>query len=374
MTKKILLAIGAVLLVFALLAGIKTLQIGTLIAFGKSFAPPPETVSTAVAREEKWQETLVAVGSVSAVRGARITAEIAGTVTHIAFESGGTVKQGDLLLQLDVSTEDAQLRALDAQVKLAQTNLGRFRSLRAENTVSQSELDQVETALQQKQAEADALRATIAKKTIRAPFGGRVGIRQVNEGEYVEAGKLIVSLQLLMPVYGDFALPQQELARVRTGLPVRALTDTYPGQQFDGTLTAIDPDVNALTRSVQLQATFANPQELLRPGMFARFEVLFPDAHPVLAIPATSVLSAPYGDSVYVLAPATNAPDAFIVRQQFVILGPRSKGDFVSVTSGLKPGDKVVTSGTFKLRNGMRVVENNDIVPTSQRQPKPSDS
>ena len=373
MKMKIGLSIVTVLLVLAALAGVKALQIGELIAFGKSFVPPPETVSTVAAKEEKWQETIPAVGSISAVQGVKVTAEIPGTVNEIKFESGAMVAKGDVLVQLDVSTEDAQLRALDAQVEWAQTNLARYKSLRTENTVSQAELDQAETDLKQKQANADAVRATIAKKIIRAPFAGKLGIRQINVGEYLEAGKVIVSLQSLAPVYGDFSLPQQDLSRVKTGLGVRVTTDTYPDKQFSGTLTAINPDLDTATRSVRLQATCANEEQLLRPGMFARIEVILPEEHPVLAIPATSILSAPYGDSVYVLEKSTNATGGLIVRQQFIRVG-RARGDFVSVTTGLKPGDRVVTSGIFKLRNGMNVVENNDLSPTSEKKPNPSDS
>ncbi len=373
MIKKVILAVVAVVLVLAALAGVKVMQIGTLIAFGKSYAPPPETVSTAVAKQDKWQETIPAVGSVSAVQGVKITAEVPGTVAEIKFESGAVVAKGDVLVLLDTSTEEAQLRALEAQVEYAHTNLARFKSLRTENTVSQAEFDQAETDLKQKQANADAIRATIGKKVIRAPFGGKLGIRQINVGEYLEAGKFMVSLQSLAPVYVDFSLPQQELARLKPGLAVRATSDTYPNRQFLGQLTASNPDLDAATRSVRLQATFANDEELLRPGMFARVEVLLPDEHPVLSIPATSVLSAPYGDSVYVLQQSTNAAGGLTVRQQFIRVG-RARGDFVSVTTGLNPGDRVVTSGIFKLRNGMSVVENNDLTPSSEKKPNPSDS
>ncbi|HEX5222928.1 MAG TPA: efflux RND transporter periplasmic adaptor subunit [Verrucomicrobiae bacterium] len=373
MIKKIILAVLAVVLVLAGLAGIKAAQIGTLIAFGKSFVPPPETVSTTVAKEEKWQETIPAVGSISAVQGVRLMAEVPGTVEEIKFESGAMVAKGDLLVRFDVSTEEAQLRALEAQVEWAQTNLARYKSLRAENTVSQSEYDQADTDLKQKQANADAVRASIAKKIIRAPFAGQLGIREINVGEYLEAGKPIVSLQSLAPVYADFSLPQQELARLKTGLGVRVTTDTYPNKQFLGTLTAINPDLDTATRSVRLQGTCANAEQLLRPGMFARIEVLLPDEHPVLAIPATSVLSAPYGDSVYVVQESTNAAGGLIVRQQFIRVG-RTRGDFVAVETGLKPGDRVVTSGIFKLRNGMNVVENNNLSPNSEKKPNPSDS
>jgi len=373
MIKKVILSVVAVVLVFAALAGIKVLQIGTLIAFGKSYAPPPETVSTATAKEEKWQDTLSAVGSISAVQGVTITAEIPGIIREIPFESGAVVNQGDVLVKFDISSEEAQLRALEAQVEWAQTNFTRMKSLRTENTVSQAELDQAETSVKQMVANADNVRATIAKKIIRAPFAGRLGIRQVNVGQYLEAAKPIVSLQSLTPVFGDFSLPQQDLARIKTGLQVRVLSDAYPGKTFTGTLTAINPDLDPVTRSIKLQATFDNKEQLLRPGMFARMEVAFPEVKPVLAIPATAVLSAPYGDSVYVVESATNAAGGLVVRQQFVRVD-RSRGDFVSVVSGLKAGERVVSSGMFKLRNGMAVVENNEIAPKSDKKPNPSDS
>lgn len=376
MLKKIILGIVVVIVAFVALAGIKALQIRSLIAFASTFKPPPEAVASSVVKAEKWSDTLPTVGSISAVQGVKITAEIPGTVSHIAFESGATVAQGDLLVSMDVSAEEAQLRALEAQTQLAQTSLTRVKSLREEKTVSQAELDQAEASMKQTQANADAVRAAIAKKVIRAPFAGRLGIRQINAGQYLEAGKSIVSLQSLAPVYGDFSLPQQELARIKTGLTVRATSDTYPDKPFIGTLTAINPDLDAMTRSIRVQATFANVEQLLRPGMFARLEIVFAEERDVLTIPSTSILSAPYGDSVYVIeskASTNGAPSELVVRQQFVRVG-RSRGDFISVVSGLKAGERVVTSGIFKLRNGATVVENNEMTPASNKKPNPSDS
>ncbi|KAB2653403.1 MAG: efflux RND transporter periplasmic adaptor subunit [Verrucomicrobia bacterium] len=376
MFKQIILGIIVVVVVMASLTGIKALQIGKLIAFGKSFKQPAETVSSSVVKEENWPDTLPTVGSITAVQGVKITAEIPGTVRKIAFESGAAVEQGDLLLSMDVTTEEAQLRSLEAQTELAKTNLGRVKRLREEKTVSQADLDQAEATLKQTQANADAVRAAIAKKVIRAPFAGRLGIRQVNVGQYLEPGKLIVSLQSLSPVYGDFSLPQQEFARIKPGLTVRAKSDTYPDKEFAGKITAINPDLDAMTRSIRVQATFENPEQSLRPGMFTRMEIVFAEERGVLTIPSTSILSAPYGDSVYVIEPstATNAATGdLVVRQQFVRVG-NARGDFISITTGLKAGQKVVTSGIFKLRNGGPVVENNSITPASSKKPNPSDS
>jgi membrane fusion protein (multidrug efflux system) len=370
MKSKIVLAIVAVVVVVGVLGGIKALQIKTLTS--KPWVMPPETISSAVAHEETWQDTSAAVGSITAVQGVTVTPEIAGIVSEIAFESGAVVKKGDLLARFDTSTEEAQLKALQAQLEWARLSLERTRSLRTNSTVSQSELDQAEATWLQAKANADAIQAVIDKKTIRAPFGGRLGIRQINLGEYVDSGKPIVSLQSLTPVYADFSLPQQALAEITTGMVVRVTMDTYTNKQFDGVLTAINPDLDSSTRSVRLQATLDNAEQLLRPGMFARIEVVLPTEQNVLVIPATSVLSAPYGDSVYVIEKGTNGPVS-VVRQQFVRTG-RARGDFVVVESGLKAGERVVSAGLFKLRNGAAVTENNDIAPKANEKPKPSDT
>ena len=376
MIRKILLAVFIVLAVVGGLAGVKALQIKKLISDGKSYVQPPESVSSAVVREEKWQGTLTAIGSIMAVQGVTITPEISGLVREITFESGAVVSQSNLLVRLDTSLEEAQLRALEAQEELARLNLARERTLRSQNMVSQANLDAAEATLKQAQGTADATRATIQKKTIRAPFAGRLGIRLVNLGQYLDTGKPIVSLQSLTPVYANFSLPQQDLAQLKTGMSVRVTTDTYPGRVFDGTLTAINPELDQTTRSVGLQATFANADQLLRPGMFARAEVLLAEEQPLLVIPATSVLSAPYGDSVYVIEckPGKDSGKSqLVVRQQFVRTG-RARGDYVSVESGLKVGERIVSAGIFKLRNGMSVTESKELVPKSDLAPRPSDS
>lgn len=374
MKRKIAAAIVVVLVIGGGLAGVKVLQIQKLIAAGESFVPQPETVSSVIVHGEKWQDTIAAIGTITAVQGVIITPEIPGTVREIAFESGAVVAKGDLLVRLDTTTEEAQLRAVEAQVDLDRLNATRSRNLREANMVSQSDLDSAEAALKQSQANADAIRATIAKKTLRAPFAGQLGIRQVNLGQYLDTGKPIVSLQSLAPVYAEFSLPQQDLARLKPGMAVRLSTDAYPGKEFEGTLTAINPDLDPSTRSVGLQATLKNADQLLRPGMFTRVEVLLPEEQNVLVIPATAVLSAPYGDSVYVIEskPDKQGKPGLIVRQQFIRTG-RSRGDFVSVESGIKAGERIVGSGMFKLRNGMAVVENNSLVPKTEEAPHPAD-
>ena len=377
MIRKLVIAVFVVLVIAGGLVGIKALQIGKLVAAGKAYAVPPESVSSVVVREDKWQGTLGAIGSIVAVQGVTVTPEIAGTVRDIAFESGAVVSKGDLLIKLDTSSEDAQLRAMEAQVELARINLDREQKLRQENMVSQSELDTAESTMKQTQANADNVRTIIEKKTIRAPFSGQAGIRQVNLGQYLDAGKPIVWLQTVTPVYADFTLPQQNLAQLSNGMPVRLQIDAYPDRSFHGKLTAINPGLDQTTRSVSLRATLDNPDHLLHPGMFARVEVLLPEQNDVLVIPAISVHRAPSGDSVFVIEQSASTNDTakagLKVRQQLVRVG-MERGDFVSVQTGLKAGEKVVSSGLFKLRTGMSVVEQNDVVPKTAEAPHPSDS
>ena len=372
--RKIAIALAIVLIAAAGIGGVKFLQIKKLMA--ANWTSPPETVSATEVRAERWQGSLTAIGSVVAAQGVNVTTEVAGLVREIAFESGAVVKQGDLLIRLDTSSEEAQLRANQAQLDLARINVERIRKLRDENMVSQSDLDTAEATLKQDQANTDTITTAIEKKTIRAPFAGRLGIRQINLGQYLDVGKPIVSLQSLAPIYAEFSLPQQELSRLNPGLKVRLQTDAWPDRTFEGTLTAINPDLDASTRSVGIQATFTNSDQLLRPGMFAQVEVLLPEQQDVLVVPITAVLSDPFGDQVFVIesqpASGKNQPQE-IVRQQFIRTGP-SRGDFVAVESGLKAGDRIVSAGVFKLRNKMPVAENNAIAPKSSTTPKPADS
>jgi membrane fusion protein, multidrug efflux system len=376
MIRKIVIAVVIVLVIAGALVGIKALQVNKLAEMGKTFAQPPESVSSVTVREEQWQGTLSAIGSIVAQQGVTVTPEIAGTVTSIEFESGAVVSKGDLLIKLDTSSEEAQLRAIEAQLELAKINLTREKTLREQNMVSQSELDSADATMKQTQANADAERTVIEKKTIRAPFSGQLGIRQVNLGQYLDAGKPIVWMQTVSPVYADFTLPQQDVASLANGMPARLQIDAYPDHMFEGSLTAINPGLDQSTRSVSLRATFDNTNQLLRPGMFARVQLLLPQEKKVLVIPATSVLRAPSGDSVYVIeSSGTNNTDnaGSKVRQQLVRLG-MERGDFVSIESGLKPGERIVGSGLFKLRTGMSVVEQNGLTPKTAESPKPSDS
>jgi len=373
MKKRIAFAVLGVLIVAGVLAGIKALQIGKMIDQGKAFVPPAETVTSATVELQRWGSELSAVGTLTAVQGVTIAAESPGKVTAIAFQPGGNVRQGDLLLRQDTSTEEAQLPGAEAAAVLAKANLDRARPLLAEDALSQAEYDAAQAEYSQGLANVKQLKAAIGKKTVRAPFSGRLGIRQVNLGQMLKEGEPIVSLQTLDPIFADFSLPQQALARLKTGTPVSIVTDAYPGETFIGTLTAINAEVDAATRNIRLQATVGNKREQLRPGMFARVTVNLPERAEVLAIPVTAVLYAPYGDSVYVIEEhkdETSGQNGKILRQQFIRLGEK-RGDFVAVTSGLKAGETVVSTGAFKLRNGQVVVIDNQLAPQFSLEPNP---
>jgi len=368
MKRKILIGTGLVLAVLLALAGVKALQIHALVAATTNMASPPETIASAVAHKARWSDTLTAVGSIDPQSGVIIAPEVAGMVTEIAVPDGAAVAKGDLLLRLDTSSEEAQLRAAEAQMDWAKVSAERLRQLRADKTVSQSELDQAEAGLKQASANADVIRAAIEKKTIRAPFAGRLGVWLVSVGQTMDARRPVISLQSLTPVYADFSLPQANFSQLATGLVVTVVCDAYPGRTFEGSLTAINPDLDATTRSVTVRATFENTDQLLRPGMFVRVEVTLLDSKEVLAVPSTAIMSAPYGDAVYVIEPqAANGVTNLVVQQKFVRTG-RRHGDFVSVQSGLKEGDRVATAGLFKLHNGATVQENN----SAKDSPQPS--
>jgi len=373
-TKKVVKAILAVFALFVILAGIKGLQIFTMIS-----AKPPmplETVTSTQVKEEDWAPLLSAVGSISPVQGAIVSTELPGTVAQIGFESGAMVKKGDLLVHLDTSAEDAQLHSADADTELARADLERARGLTARKVISKAELDAAESKFKQKSAMTENMRAMIAKKTITAPFDGAAGIRQVNVGQMVNAGQQIVPLQSLDPLFADFALPQQHFAQLSPGLEVRVTTDAVPGHVFIGRLTAVNTMVDVATRNVTLQATLGNPEHLLRPGMFAKIDVVLPEKHRALVIPGSAISYAPFGDSAFVIEkkkdPKTGK-ESQTLRQQFIRLG-EARGDFVSVTTGLKSGDVVVGTGVFKLRNGMAVTINNELAPKPQVAPTPADT
>jgi membrane fusion protein (multidrug efflux system) len=372
MKKRILYAILGLIVLAAVLGGVKVLQIRAMIDQAKKAVLPPETVTTAEVASESWETSLVSVGSLAAVQGVTVAAELAGKVVEITFEAGTKVKRGDLLIRQDTSSEEAQLPGAVAQANLARTVLTRDAEMLADRIISESDYDAAVAAYEQAMALANGIRTTIGKKTIRAPFSGRLGIRQVNLGQILREGDPIVTLQSLDPIYVNFTLPQQELGALRAGLPVRMTSDALPGTPVEGRITAVNPLVDADTRNIQVQATISNRGEKLRPGMFVNVAVGLPARKKVLAIPSTAVLYAPYGDSVFLVADGKEGKGK-VLRQQFVRLGEK-RGDFVSVIDGLKEGEVVVSTGVFKLRNGQAAVVDNRLELPFRQAPTPKNN
>ncbi len=376
MKKKIFFTVLGLLLLAGGISGIKALQIKKMIDQGKAMTFPPEVVTASGVQKSSWEATLTSVGSLAAVQGLTLAAELPGKVVRIAFEAGSKVRAGDLLLKQDSTTEEAQLRSVEAQIALAQNNYNRIEQLFKRNAISQADFDNADAQLKANKAQADAIRTAIAKKNIHAPFDGRLGIRLINLGEILKEGTSIVSLQTLSPIFANFQMPQHQLAQIKLGYQVRISSDALPGEAIDGKITAINPQVDSSTRNIGIQATLENTEERLRPGMFVNVQVVMPAETEVLAIPATSVLYAPYSDSVFVVGDKTDeasGQEGKVVQQKFVRLGEK-RGDFVSVVSGLTEKDTVVTTGVFKLRNGQSVVIDNTLAPSFKLAPKPADS
>ena len=368
--------IAALVGVFLIIAGIKVLQMLTMISAGKKMVPPPTTVTSADVKKGDWQPMLTAVGSISPVQGAMISAELAGTVAEINFQSGALVKKGEVLLKLDASAEVAQMRSAEADAELAKNDLDRARGLAERKVISAAEFDAAQSKYTQKKAAVENMQSAIDKKQIHAPFDGTAGIRAVNPGQMVKVGDPLVSLQALGQVFVDFSLPQQQLADVKPDLPVKVTTDAIPDREFEGKLTAVNSSIDPTTRNVTLQATLDNQDNALRAGMFGRVKVLLPQKNPTLFIPATAVSYAPYGNSVFVIEKKSDEKtkqENLILRQQFIRTG-ETRGDFVAVTNGLKANEQIVSTGVFKLRNGMNVVIDNKLAPKSELAPKPADS
>jgi len=359
----------------AALGFVKFQQIQTAIAQGAAFQPPPEAVTTLVAQREEWPAAFSAIGTIAAVQGVTVSADLAGTVERIAFESGQSVREGDLLVQLDTRQEQAQLAAAEAQRELARLNIERMRDLLDERVISRAEFDRAVAEDRQSDARVEEIRAAIERKTIRAPFSGVLGIRLVNRGQYMAAGDAIASLQSLRPIYVNFGVPQQDASQVRVGREVLVTTDESSAVALRGRVTAIDSTVDEATRNIQVQATLANSDGRLRPGMFVQTELRVGASRPVVALPASAISYAPYGDSIFIVSDLKNPNGQTYrgVRQQFVKL-QGSRGDQVAVISGVNPGDEVVTSGVFKLRNGAAVVVNNDVQPENNPAPTPEES
>jgi membrane fusion protein (multidrug efflux system) len=375
MSKRMVVMLLGAAAVVATLGTVKVRQIQTASAQAASFQPPPEAVTTIVAREDRWPTTLGAIGTVAAVQGVTVSADLPGIVESILFESGRAVAKGDLLVRLDSRQEQAQLTAAEAQRELNRLNLDRIRGLADQGVVSRADFDRASAEDKQAEARVGEIRATLERKQVRAPFAGMLGLRQVNLGQYLEGGAPIVSLQALHPIYVNFSLPQQEVAGLRVGGLVRTKADGPSGKALEGRITALDSVVDEGTRNVQVQATFPNPEGLLRPGSFVETEVVQSVEREVVAVPASAVSYAPFGDSVFIVGDLDGPGGQRYqgVRQQFVKLGV-SRGDQVAVLSGLEAGQEVVSSGAFKLRNGAAVKVDNRVQPGNDVAPRPQDN
>jgi membrane fusion protein (multidrug efflux system) len=375
MAKRMTLMLIGMAVFVTVIGSVKFRQIQMAAAQAASFQPPPEAVTTIMARREQWPATISAIGTVTAVQGVTVSADLPGIVDRIAFDSGRTVQAGDILAELDTRQEQAQLAAARAQRDLARLNLERMGGLVQQGIVAQAEYDRAAAEEKQAEARVGEIRATIERKTIRAPFSGILGIRQANRGQYLNAGDPIVPLQSLHPIYVDFAVPQQEVSELRVGREVRIAAENVGGAELAGRITAIDSIVDEATRNVKVQATLANADGRLRPGMFVEARVILGTGSTVVALPASAISYAPYGDSVFVVGEmqGPNGEAYRGVRQHFVKLGG-ARGDQVAVVSGVNAGEEVVTSGVFKLRNGAAVHVNNEIQPGNDPQPKPEDN
>jgi membrane fusion protein (multidrug efflux system) len=374
MAKRMILMVVLMTIFITVLGFVKFRQFQAMAGEFAAMQPPPDAVTTIVAARQEWPATLNAIATVAAVQGVTVSADLPGLVDRIAFDSGKTVQKGDVLVQLNTRQEQAQLAGAESQLQLARVNFERMQGLVQQGAVSRAEYDAAAAEHKQAEARLGEIRATIERKTIRAPFSGLLGLRQVNLGQYLTGGDPVVPLQSVDPVYVNFGVPQQEASQMRTGRSVRITVGELGDNEFTGRVSAINSVVDQTTRNVQVQATLANPGAKLRPGMFVQAQVMLGSARPVVALPASAISYAPYGDSVFVVSDMKNPQGQTYrgVRQQVVKLGA-ARGEQIAVLSGIKPGEEIVSSGVFKLRNGAPVQVNNTVQPGNSRSPKTED-
>ena len=375
MAKRMILMLVVMVALLGGLGFVKYKQVEAAIAAGASFQMPPTAVTTVVAKQETWPSTMSIIGTAAAIQGVTVSADLPGTIDKIHFESGQWVKEGEIMVELDTRQERAQLASLEAQRDLAGINYGRAQELVKQGVIAKQEYDNAAAQHKATEAQVGDIKAAIARKTIRAPFSGVIGIRQVSLGQYLAAGQAIVSLQTLSPIYVNFGVPQQDTGKMIPGHVVRITNSDLPGMSFMGRITALDSVISEQTRNIQVQAIVTNKDDKLRPGMFVQVELPLGSPRQVIPLPASAINYAPYGDSVYVVTNMTDPKGKSYrgVKQQ-VVKVEGSRGDQVAIISGLNPGDEVVSSGVFKLRNGAPVLINNDVKPSNSASPKPEDS
>lgn len=380
--KRMFWMLVAAVVVFGGVFAVKAMMSAGMNQFFDNMPQPAVAVSATTAKQARWADVQDAVGTFNAINGTEVTTEAGGVIKTISFRAGDRVRSGTVLATLNSASELATLKALETQAQLAVVQRDRWRELGKDKLVSKMEVDQRAADAAAAIAQAEAQRALIAQKTIRAPFDGVLGIRKVSLGQYVAPGAPIVSLQALDPIYLDFSLPEQYLPRMREGTAIEATVDALPGQTFEGRVTAVSPQVDPATRNFVVQATFDNPEHALRPGTFAKVSFDLGEAQRVVVIPQTAVSFNPYGNAVFVISKAKRGEgekdmqgkpltgDKLVVAQRFVQTGA-TRGDLIAVTDGLKVGEQVVTSGLLKLRNGAEVTINNKVQPAAQARPAP---
>lgn len=371
MKLKIAAAILLVILIFGSLAGIKALQIKTMIDAGGSMGPMATSVEVRLTQQDEWEQRLKSIGTIMPVKGTLIRSEADGIVREIRFEPGTRVEAGTVLVVLDREVQEAQLNVAQASLELAGKSLKRTRELHARENVSDDALDRAEAEFEMAKATVENLRATIDKRTIRAPFGGRLGVRNLSPGDYISKGQAIVPLQASEQVYVDLSIPQNELSQISTGMEVRLKTDAWPEDVFSGKLTAINPEVDPVTRSVTVQATFDNPDGKLLPGLFVNVSLIRAERREVVIVPKSAILHANYGDSVFVVMKNPDG-EGEIVEQKIVRMG-ESVGDFVEITQGLEGTEEIVSAGAFKLRDGALITRSSLGTVDPELSPDPED-
>jgi len=376
MTKRMVIMLIAVAIVFGGIFGFQAFKASMIKKFMTAMGSPPQTVSAAKAAYSAWQPKLEAIGTLRAVKGADLSLDVPGVVASISFNSGDDVEQGAPLLKLRVEDDLAKLESLQAMAELSEIVNQRDQKQFKMQAVSQATLDTDAANLKNAKAQVVQQQAIIDKKFLRAPFAGHLGIRAVDLGQYLAAGTVIVTLQALDPIFVDFFLPQQAVDQVRLGQSVTVKIDAFKDQTFAGEISAINPKVDAGSRNVQIRATLKNPDHKLLPGMYATVDIATGAPQSYITLPQTAISFNPYGDTVYVVdskaADAAGKPPQLIARQTFVTTGP-TRGDQVAVLKGIDEGDLIVTAGQIKLHNGSTILIDNSITPTADAAPVPID-
>ncbi len=371
--KHVLVAIVISLGLVLFLGGIKSFQINKEKNERENQKTPPTPVTSFIVEKSTWKNTIKAVGELESTEGAMLSTQSDGRVVKVGFDSGTIVKKGDVLVELDTSVEVAELAGARARLELAKLNLDRQKTLRSKNANSKLDLDNATSEFENARAAVDQIEGVIERRKIIAPFDGTAGIRYINVGQMLMVGTDVVALHALDPLYVNFSLPEQDLARIKIGNVINVSVDPFPKKVFKATLSAIDSFVDSNTRNIRVQGVLKNPKNVLRSGIFARVVVNLGNDREVLAIPSSAISYSPYGNSIFIISKSDGKNPVRTVTSHFIKLGSK-KGDLVEVLNGVKDGDEVVSSATFKLHNNAPVIIDNKIQPEALLNPKPVNS